>query len=108
MTSIVTGSANTLSSKDCWVVGHFKPPGLAHSRQFEVKVWRYHAQPDYGQKKFTGTEFIIVEGGELTLELQSDDGENRKIVLKGVQRQYVIIPPNYQKRFWLQGHQPGE
>ena len=105
--SIVTGNAaQALGSKTGgWVVGYFAEQKLTHSPHFEIKIWHYDSQPDYGQKVFRGTEFIIVEGGVLTLELESDNGDDDSIVqkfeLKGSARQYIIIPPNCKKRVWV-------
>ncbi|KKU68853.1 MAG: hypothetical protein UX89_C0001G0044 [Parcubacteria group bacterium GW2011_GWA2_47_16] len=88
--------ANASSTKG-WVAGHFMPEGLGQTGDFEIKLWRYDEQPDYGQKTFGGTEFIIVERGALKLELEvpnaSGSFDSCMVELKGSTRDYVILPP---------------
>lgn len=104
--SIVVGdAAQALGSRTRgWIIGHMQH-GLTHSPHFEIKAWRYDRQPDYGQKVFLGVEFIIVEGGVLTIELVKCDSDDvpaeRKFELNGSTRQYIIIPPNYKKVVWV-------
>ena len=102
--SIVVGNATQtlgLETKG-WVVGHMQH-GPAYTPHFEIKIWHYDSQPNYGWKRFMGTEFIIVEGGMLTVELEIEDGDDvpagKKFELKGSTREYIIIsPPNCKKR----------
>jgi len=102
---IVTGNAAQVvtSSTNGWVVGYFMPPGIAQSSNFEIKIWHYDEQPDYGQKTFHGTEFIIVEGGTLVFLLDVPDGHGNFILdqaveLQGSAREWVILPPGCKKQ----------
>lgn len=105
--SVIVGNAvqAIASSTKGWVVGHFMPPGIAWSCDFEIKIWHYDNQPDYGQKLFGGTEFIIVEAGTLKLELEIPDGRggfiHNSVDLKGSARDWVIIPSNCKKRVFV-------
>ena len=100
---IVIGNAAEVaaSSTKGWVTGHFMPEGLGQTGDFEIKFWRYDEQPDYGLKIFAGTEFVIVEKGVLTLKLEVPDGDGtfmpRTIELRGLTRDYVILPPGCRK-----------
>ena len=99
---IVGNAAEAAASKTKgWVTGHFIPEGLGHTGDFEIKLWHYDAQPDYGIKVFGGTEFIIVEKGVLTLKLEVPDGDGtfipRTIELRGLTQDYVILPPGCKK-----------
>jgi len=93
--------ANASSTKG-WVTGHFMPEGLGQTGGFEIKLWHYDSQPDYGQKAFAGTEFIIVERGVLKLELEvpnaSGSFDSCTVELHDSNRDYVIVPPNCRKR----------
>lgn len=101
---IITGNAAKVatSSTNGWVVGHFMK-GLAHSKDLEIKFWHYTGQPNYPQKIFGGTEFIIVEAGILKLEVETPDGRGgfeplRQVELNGSTGDYVILPPGCRKR----------
>jgi hypothetical protein len=101
--SIVVGTAAEAASSAAhgWVIGHFMEPGVTHSTSVEIKVWRHDRQPTYWQKAFAGTEFVIVEGGIVKFELSAyppSDQHIQEVELKGISRDYVIIPPGYSKR----------
>jgi|SRR5579884_2992657 len=74
-----------------WIVGHFFH-GLSYSRDLEIKLWHYDANPDYPQKEFAGTELIIVEQGILHIEAVIG-GTSHAVDLSGKNRDYVIFPP---------------
>ncbi len=93
------GAQAKISSHSGWVVGHFMKEALAYNTDLEIKVWEYSAPPEYGLKRFGGTEFIIVERGALRLEvIPPGEKEPRMIDLEGDWRDYTILPPNCQKR----------
>lgn len=102
--SVILGSSakSSASSQKGWVVGHFMSEGVAQTADFEIKIWHYSEPPDYGQKLFTGSEFIIVERGYLRLELEVPDGHgsycSEQVELSGEFRGWVILPPNCKKR----------
>ncbi len=101
---IIVGNAAdaAASARKGWVVGYFIPEGLGNSKDLEIKIWHYDSQPNYGQKEFGGTEFIIVEKGTLRLMLEVPDGNGafvpQAIELKGSNRDYVILPPGCKKQ----------
>ena len=100
---VIGNAAEALaSSASGWVIGHFMKEAITHNEEFEIKIWHYDSQPDYGKKEFKGTEFIIVEKGGLRLELEIPDGQgvfsSRHVELKASTRDYIVIPPNCRKR----------
>jgi len=82
--------ANASKTKG-WVVGHMHD-GLGKYEGAEVKLWRYEGPIDYGMKIFSGTEFIVIYGGELSIAVRHRD-ESREIVLRAEMQDYVILPP---------------
>lgn len=99
---IIRGNNREANSADTkgWVAGHMSQ-GLAKTVDFEIKMWQYDKPFDYGRKVFKGTEFISIYGGTIQLELEKgNDGsiERAVVLLKGSQKEYVIIPAGITKR----------
>ncbi len=92
-----TAAEANASLQKGWVVGHFMPPGVSQSDDFEVKLWHYDENPDYPFKEFDGTELIIIYGGMLEIEIEESEVFTQ-VVLDGTDHEYVILAPGTKKQ----------
>lgn len=91
-----TAAGANASLTQGWVVGHFGE-GLGKSDDVEIKLWRYDANPDYGLKRFDGTEFIYIQSGRLRIETVIN-GTPGMEELDSAKEEYIILPPGTVKR----------
>ncbi len=89
--------ANASSSMRGWAV-EYMHEGLAGSTKLEIKVWRYDEPFDYGRKSFGGTEFIVIYGGKLRFELETEEGGQTSLTLDSKGNEYIILPPGHTKK----------
>lgn len=101
-TQVIHGTAAEAneSKTNGWVVGHFMPPGLVQSDEFEIKLWHYDGNSDYPMKEFGGTEFIIIYGGVLRIYILTN-GMSRNVYLRGDGHEYVVLPPGTTKQVFV-------
>lgn len=95
MIAIERGTVKEINQSNLrgWPVGHMCD-GLGKTLEFEIKLWEYDHTLNYPKKIFGGTEFIVVYGGAIRLDLERDGDKQTEVIHS---KEYIILGPNLVK-----------